>query len=238
MNNLKSSRTIFTLALAFALVFASAAFTSDASAQNGTFNLMVEHSINGKDLGLDKELPVNVFINGNLVISDFQFGEMVSTSLVAGTYQVNVTLLDGTPLPSMDLGPVTIPAGVDVSIKAVLDNVGTPVLSVMVDESMPDVNTFKATVRHSINGRSLGLPKALPVNVFINGALAIPGFEFGDKIVTDLPAGNYTITVELLDGTPLSSMTVGPVDVPAGADLIFNAKLSADKTPSILVVSR
>ena len=238
MNKLKSSRSILSLTLAFVLVFASAAFATDASAQSGTFNLMVEHNINGKDLGLDKELPVNVFINGNLVISDFQFGEMVSTALPAGSYRVNVTLLDGTPLPSMDLGPVTIPAGVDVSIQAILDNTDTPVLSVQVDESASEVNTFKATVRHSINGRSLGLSKALPVNVFINGALAIPGFEFGDKIVTDLPAGNYTITVELLDGTPLSSMTVGPVDVPAGADLIFNAKLSADKIPSILVVSR
>ena len=48
---------------------------------------------------------------------------------------------------------------------------------------MPNDGTFDVTVRHSINGRSLGLPKALPVNVYINGALAIPGFEFGICIV-------------------------------------------------------
>ena len=42
------------------------------------------------------------------------------------------------------------------------------------------------SVKHSINGRSLGLPKALPVNVYINGALAIPGFEYGDKVQTKL----------------------------------------------------
>ena len=59
----------------------------------------------------------------------------------------------------------------------------------------------------------------------------------GAYLFSNLPAGNYTITVELLDGTPLPSMTVGPVDVPAGADLIFNAKLEAG-TPAIRVVSR
>jgi hypothetical protein len=232
-------KKLLSLAITAALLLVSAAFSPNtaAAADGNTFDLMVAHTINGKDLGLDKELPVNVFINGNLAIQDFRFGETIHTSLPAGTYRVSVALVDGTLLPSMDLGPVTIPAGVDVSIKALLDFEDTPILSASVAESMMDTNTFDVTVKHSINGRTLGLPKALPVNVFINGGLAIPGFEFGDKVVTALPAGNYTITVELLDGTPLPSMTVGPVDVPAGADLIFNAKLEAG-TPTIRVVSR
>jgi hypothetical protein len=238
MKKLISPRNIVTAGMVLALVLASAFFAPEASAENGKFNLMVKHLINGSDLGLDKELPVKVFINGGLAIDDFRFGESVSTSLSAGTYTINVTLMDGTPLPSMDVGPVMIPADVDVSIKALLDYEDTPYLNVSISESEAEVSTFKATVRHSINGRSLGLPKALPVNVFINGGLAIPGFEFGDKVVTELPAGTYTITVELLDGTLLSSMTVGPVDVDAGADLIFNAKLDANKTPVIQVVSR
>jgi hypothetical protein len=237
MKKLFSPRTILTLSLTAALLLVSAFFVPAASAQGGSFNLMVEHTINGKDLGLDKELPVNVYLNGNLAIPDFRFGESISTSLPAGTYQVNVTLPNGTPLPSMDLGPVTIPAGVDVMIKAVLDSDGTPILRAMVAESAPMASTFDVTVKHSINGRSLGLPKALPVNVYINGALAIPGFEFGDRIRTELPAGTYTITVELADGTPLPSMTVGPVFVDAGSDLIFNAKLDAG-SPSIRVVAR
>jgi hypothetical protein len=239
MYKILSSRNIVITSFALALIFASAFFSApDASAQNASFNLMVEHLINGNDLGLDKDLPVLVFINNNLALDDFRFGESISTSLPAGTYTINVALADGTPLPSMDVGPVTIPAGVDVDIKAVLDFEDTPYLNVSVSEAAMEANSFRATVRHSINGRSLGLPKALPVNVFINGALAIPGFEFGDKVVTDLPAGNYTITVELMDGTPLPSMTVGPVDVDAGADLIFNAKLSAGQTPIIRVVAR
>ena len=90
------------------------------------------------------------------------------TSLPAGSYMIYVTLMDGTPLPSMDVGPVMIPADVDVSIKALLDYEDTPYLNVGISETEPAVTTFKATVKHSINGRDLGLPKALPVNVFIN----------------------------------------------------------------------
>lgn len=237
MKNFFSSRNIVIASLALALVFASAFFAPEAQAESGKFNLTVKHLINGTDLGLDKELPVMVFINGNLAISDFQFGETVNTSLPAGDYMINVALMDGTPLPSMDLGWINIPADVDVTVKALLDFEDTPYLNASVADSVPAKTTFKATVRHSINGRMLDLPKALPVNVFINGALAIPGFEYGDKVVTHLPAGNYTITVQLLDGTPLPSMTVGPVDVAAGSDLVFNAKLDSG-TPMINVVAR
>jgi hypothetical protein len=98
--------------------------------------------------------------------------------------------------------------------------------------------TFDVKVRHSIDGRSLGLNKALPVNVYINGALAIPAFEFGDVVTTSLRAGTYTINVTLLDGTALSSMDLGPVDLPADADVIINAKLTADKTPILFATVR
>jgi hypothetical protein len=236
MKNLFSSRNFVIASLVLALVLASAFFAPQAQAA-GTFNLTVKHLINGADLGLDKELPVNVFVNGALAIPDFRYGETVETALPAGNYYITVQLTDGTPLPSMDLGWIAIPADVDVTIKALLDESGTPYLNASIAGTEPAATDFKVTVRHSINGRSLDLPKALPVNVFINGALAIPGFEFGDKVVTRLPAGTYTITVELLDGTPLSSMTVGPVDVAAGSDLVFNAVLEAG-TPVIRVISR
>ena len=57
----------------------------------------------------------------------------------------------------------------------------------------------------------------------------------GSLIVQPTETTTYTITVTLADGTPLPSMTVGPVDIDAGADLIINAKLNADKTPTLFV---
>jgi len=101
-------------------------------------------------------------------------------------------------------------------------------------------NTFDVTVAHNINGRSLGLSKDLPVDITIvkDGELltVIEGFRFGDKISTPLPAGEYLITVESQEAGPLPSMTVGPVDIPAGVDLFLNARLSANKTPIVAVV--
>jgi hypothetical protein len=216
-----------------ALLFVTA-FSAQPAFASSDFNLEVTHMINGNDLDLDRNLPVDVYINGSLAIPNFRLGEKVETSLAAGWYTITVFLTDGTPLPSMTVGPVNIPAGVNVSIKARLNTLDTPYLQVNVSESeaaMPNDGTFNVTVRHSIDGRKLGLPSALPVNVFINGNLAISGFEFGDKVETSLRGGIYTITVTLADGTPLPSMTLSNVEIPAGADMVINAKLKADKTP-------
>ncbi len=234
MKKLLNRKNWTILGIMAALLFATAFSVPQASASSGEFNLDVAHLINGNQLEIDKDLPVNVYINNKLAIPDFRFGEKISTALPAGSYTIAVTLLDGTPLPSMTVGPVSIPAGVDVKVKALLDNDKTPYLNVKASESAEEMmsdGTFDVTVRHSIDGQSLGLKKALPVNVYINGALAIPDFRFGDSVSTSLRAGTYTIAVTLVDGTPLPSMNLGPVDLPADADVTINAKLTADKTP-------
>ena len=233
MKKLLSLKNWTIIGVVAALMFVTA-FSAQPAAASSNFNLDVTHMINGNDLGLDRQLPVDVYINGSLAIPGFTFGEKVETSLSAGWYTITVFLTDGTPLPSMTVGPVNIPAGVDVSVKARLNSMDIPYLQVKGVASepvMPSDGSFDVTVRHSVNGTSLGLPKALPVNVYINGNMAISGFEYGDKIETSLRAGSYTITVTLADGTPLPSMTLGPVDIEAGADLIINAKLTGDKTP-------
>jgi hypothetical protein len=233
MKKLLSLKNWTIIGVVAALILVTA-FSAQPAAASSNFNLEVTHMINGNDLGLDRQLPVDVYINGSLAIPGFTFGEKVETSLSAGWYTITVFLTDGTPLPSMTVGPVNIPAGVDVSVKARLNSMDIPYLQVKGVASepvMPSDGSFDVTVRHSVNGTSLGLPKALPVNVYINGNMAISGFEYGDKIETSLRAGSYTITVTLADGTPLPSMTLGPVDIEAGADLIINAKLTGDKTP-------
>ena len=233
MKKLRSLKNWTIIGIMAALMFVTA-FNAPAASASSDFNLEVSHLINGNELGLDRDLPVNVYVNGSLAIPDFRFGEKVETSLSAGWYKITVFLTDGTPLPSMTVGPVEIPAGADVSIKARLSSSDTPYLQVKAGASeaeMASNGAFDVTVRHSIDGRRLGLPAALPVNVYINGAQAISGFEYGDKIVTSLRAGTYTITVTLADGTPLPSMTLGPVHIDADTDLIINAKLTADKTP-------
>jgi hypothetical protein len=102
--------------------------------------------------------------------------------------------------------------------------------------------TFDVSVYHGINGRSLGLSKELPVDISIykDGELltTIVGFTFKSRLETQLPAGEYLITVSSQEAGPLPSMTVGPVEIPAGAQVDLHARLGANKTPIIAVKVR
>jgi hypothetical protein len=113
-------------------VFAIAiAFNPTPVKANGhEFDLTVKHNINGISLGLDKELAVDVYVNGGKAFT-FSFGETVETSLEEGNYFIEVKLA-GTDVVVMSYGPGDIPGGVDVMIKAQLSGGKTPVLKVKV----------------------------------------------------------------------------------------------------------
>jgi hypothetical protein len=103
--------------------------------------------------------------------------------------------------------------------------------------------TWNARVVHGINGKSLGLSKDLPVNITIykDGAVFayIKDFTFKERFAAALPAGEYKIEVYSQElGTIVPSMTVGPVNIPAGADLLLRAQLSAGKTPDLVVKAK
>lgn len=115
--------------LAIAFVFAFSPSPAQAAGHE-TFDLYVKHNINGRSLGLDKELLVDVYVNGGYAFS-FSFGEDFSASLPAGEYFIEVKLA-GTDLVVMSLGPTEIPAGVNVAIRATLGAEKTPTLRVLV----------------------------------------------------------------------------------------------------------
>jgi len=120
--------SIFASILAIAIVFAFS--PSLVQANSATFDLDVFHNINGRSLGLDKELPVDVYVNGNNTFT-FSFGESFSASLPEGEYFIEVKLA-GTDVVVMTLGPAEIPAGVNVAIRATLGAQKTPTLRVVV----------------------------------------------------------------------------------------------------------
>lgn len=77
---------------------------------------------------------------------------------------------------------------------------------------------------HGINGKALGLPMALPVDVYVNGGYAFT-FEFKDTFgPVMLPAGEYTITVNLA-GTDTQVMSLGPVEIPGCTKVVVKARL-------------
>jgi hypothetical protein len=103
--------------------------------------------------------------------------------------------------------------------------------------------TWNVNVVHGINGKSLGLTKDLPVNITVykDGApLAyINNFTFKERFAAALPAGEYTIEVFSQElGVTVPSMTIGPVMIPEGADLLIRAQLSGGKTPVLVVKSK
>ena len=91
--------------------------------------------------------------------------------------------------------------------------------------------TFDLYVKHNINGRSLGLEKELPVEVFVNGSRAF-GFEFGESFSASLPEGDYLIEVKL-DGSTIMRLNAG--FIPAGVEVSIRATLGAQKTPTLRV---
>jgi hypothetical protein len=89
---------------------------------------------------------------------------------------------------------------------------------------------------------------ALPVDVCVgtdptNDAYAFT-FSFKDTVETSLPAGTYYFAVYLDDGNPGNAcegdpvMSLGPVAIPAGADVFVIATLGAHKTPTLRAVVR
>jgi hypothetical protein len=96
---------------------------SPALASDGTFTVQAFHGINGKTLGLSRELPVDVYVYNadNFligVVKDFTFRERFELQLPAGTYTIKIESQEAGPLPSMTVGPVEIPEGVEVRLHA------------------------------------------------------------------------------------------------------------------------
>lgn len=124
---------IFTLVALLAGAFAFAA--PKAKAADGTFNISVYHGINGRALGLSKELPViaTVYKDGAWLANiPLSFKDRFTADLPAGTYLIEVEAVGVGPVPSMTLGPVTIPADVEVRIQAQLGPGGVPILKARV----------------------------------------------------------------------------------------------------------
>jgi hypothetical protein len=99
--------------------------------------LTVIHGIPGDDLGLDSELPVDVYVEelDACVLTDFRFGEVSPRlALPAGTYTVEVHLVDPDAGPCggpTAIGPAPIPldAGENASVVAHLTDAGAPTAS-------------------------------------------------------------------------------------------------------------
>jgi hypothetical protein len=246
----------------FALAMLFGVGAQGAQAEGHTFDVSVYHGIDGSRLGLSQELPVDIYVykDGEMLafIPGFSFMDRIQVQLPAGEYEINVYSPElGAFVESMAVGPVEIPAGVDVRMNAQLGPGQTPVIRVKVNgENLPtrgtgyyqgesktvvaSEGTFAVSAYHGIDGRRIGLSEELPVDIYIykNGELLarVADFTFMDRFSTELPAGSYEIKIYSQElGAFVDSMSVGPVDIPEGVGIRLSAQLGPGLTPVLVV---
>jgi hypothetical protein len=133
---MKTTKVRHLLLALLALVLVFSASPQAAFASSDTFDVTVAHNINGRSLGLSKDLPVTIYIqkDGELLtaIPNFRFGDRISTSLPAGQYLITVVSDEAGPLPSMTVGPVDLTGGLSLFLNARLSANKTPIVAVVV----------------------------------------------------------------------------------------------------------
>jgi hypothetical protein len=205
------------MALAAALVLLVSVFNVGRAGAADS-SVYVVHGIPG--------VPVDVYVgstDGDPALPGFEFGDVAGPlSIPAGSLPVFVVAAGQDPsVPANVIITQTleVPSGANVSVVADLVG-GAPVLTPFVnDVSTVPEGSSRVTVRHAAD--------APPVNVLVNGEVAIPGLASGAQASAVLPAGTYDVQVQLTDGTPLPALSPGSVTIPSGVNVIVYATGSA-----------
>jgi hypothetical protein len=138
MNKKAVQRGGLTLVIAAILMITFGIGAGSALAAGHEFDVSVYHGINGRSLGLSKELPVDIHVykDGDLlaVLPDFTFKQRADIQgMEPGEYTIMVKSQElGVFIPSMTVGPVDIPGGVDIRMHAKLGEGKTPIVKVKI----------------------------------------------------------------------------------------------------------
>ena len=173
-------------------------FVAPASAATGNAQLSVLHGI--------PDTPVDVYVNGDLTLDDFQPGDLAGPlELPAGDYEVALTAPDAADASSPVLGPatVTLAAGGNYTAVAHLSEAGDPTLTPYQNDVAPlAAGEGRLTVRHDA--------AAPAVDVLAGGAPVIEGLTNPGESTLTLPAGVISASVAAAGTT---DPVVGPADV-------------------------
>jgi hypothetical protein len=181
---------------ALALWVAIVPFVLPAAARAQDANVTVLHGISGGALGLAANLPVDVWANGEPLITDFTFGEVVGpVALPPGTYELRVYLAGSNPdttAPVLSLDAV-IPAGADVHVVAHFTPGPGIALTPFVNNATPQIDdavspriserSVRLTVRHGADFPRVAINRL--VDAFE------PTLANGDTLSVDLNPGTY-----------------------------------------------
>lgn len=190
----KALPTAVTAAIGLALVAPLAA----AAQEGDTAALSVLHGV--------PDLTVDVYVDGDLTLDDFTPGSLAGPlELPAGDYEVAITAGDAEDDSAPVLGPVdlTLAGGGDYTAAAHLDAQGNPTVTAFENDTTPvAAGEGRLTVRH--------IAAAPAVDVWADGAVAVPGLANPDEAALELPAATLEAAVSVAGTT---DPVIGPADV-------------------------
>ena len=157
-------------------------------------------------------------------IRDVSNGQIADRYVRPGNYNVTLSAA-GSRDTAFGPVPASFDRGTAYGVYAVGSlSTGSLTLLATTLENAPSA-TADVFVVHGIPGADLGLDPALPVDVSVNGACALPGFTFGEIVgPLDLPEGSYDIAIGLAnDASPCSE---APVIEANGLELVADESYS------------
>jgi len=183
------------------LVLTLALWPALASAHAHEAALTVVHGV--------PDLVVDVYANGNKVLSDFTFGTVTEPlPLAPGTYKLEIRPAGADPTSAPVLqAEATLSAGQNASAVAHLSANGQPQLSLFVNDTSPvPSGKGRLIVRHTA--------QAPAVDVRAGGTVLFANLANPNEAKADVDAATYAV-----DLTPAGQTTVvfGPVDLPVAA---------------------
>ncbi|WP_430867809.1 DUF4397 domain-containing protein [Demequina aurantiaca] len=206
-------KTIFA-SVAVGTVLAAGLGAPAMAVDDGKAELSVFHGIPG--------LTVDVYVNGELTLDDFEPGDMGGPlQLAPDTYSVAITAADAADDSEPVLGPIDLPLEADMSYTAVahLTADGDPTATLFTNDiSETASGEGRLTVRH--------VAAAPAVDIWADGAVLFSNLANPDEMMGDVPAATYEAAVSLTGET---DPVLGPTDVPieSGVNTIVYAWGSA-----------
>lgn len=155
------------------------------------------------------DTPVDVYVNGELTLDDFQPGDLAGPlALPAGDYEVALTATDAADDSAPVLGPITLTlaAGGNYTAVAHLDAMGAPTAKLFENDiSATAAGEGRLTVRH--------VAAAPEVDILAGGSPVVEGLANPDEASLELAAGTVSAAVALAGTT---DPVIGPADVTVG----------------------
>ncbi len=149
--------------------------------------------------------PVDVWVNGSVLLPNFQPGTLTDPlDLAPGDYEVVITAV-GAPISPAVIGPatLTLEAGKSYTVVAHLAEDGSPTATLFTNDlSTIPAGEGKLTVRHTA--------AAPAVDILANGAVAFPNLSNPDEVKANLPVGTISAAVAAAGTT---APVIGPADV-------------------------